>query len=540
MLMLARRHARPIAALAVIALILFMTAPHQGDYWWSEASRNALDGAFFLDLVRALPIHGPKAWAVAYYMQYPALTVGFYPPLMHLALAFAFALFGVTHAAAAAVAILFLLAYLLATYALARRLAPLWAALAAALLLAAAPEIVRWGQQVMLDIPAIALAAWAVALLVRYGITARPRDLVLSAILALAALYTKQTLAPGLLGAALGLLAWRGLPLLRRPHLWITVAITLVLLVPLAWLQLRFAQFNLVSVEHGSFVGMPSQFSAASLRFYFAHLPGMVGWPLLLLAIAGAACLVAQWPTLAPPARGTAIILFAWLAVAWIALTLIAQKEPRHGLPLVVPLPILAAYALTRLAALFRRPQPIAMAAVIASLAAFAWTLSGKPTPVITGIRQAAVEITRLMPAGGRVMLLSNRDGSFIFNVRVLDPARRLTVVRADKLFLDIAVIPALGMHPRGISAAQVAAMMNSYSIAYVVATPDLWTDAPVIRRLGEVLASPQFAPVERIPVTGDAAEHEVVVYRNLGPLAAHPEPIHSDLMGGGVQVSAK
>ncbi len=535
-----RRDALPIAVLAVFAAVLFVTAPHAGDYWWSEAPRNALDGAFFLDLFRAMPIHDPKGWAIGYYMQYPALTVGFYPPVMHLALALAFALFGVGHGVAAAVAILFFFAYLVATYLLARRLAPFWGALAAAVLIAAAPEIVRWGQQVMLDIPAIALASWAVVMLVRYGMSARARDLALSAVLALASLYTKQTLAPGLLGAALGLLAWRGLPVLRRPHLWVIVAVTLVLLVPLVWLQLRFAQFNLVSAEHGSYVGMPTQLSAASLGFYFGHLPAMAGWPLLLLAIAGALCVAVQWRILPPVARGTATIVFAWFAVAWIALTLIAQKETRHGLPLLVPLSILAAYALAQLAAWIRRPQAVGAAALVLSATTFAWTLRGKPTPVITGIHQAAVDVARLMPQGGRVMLLSNRDGSFIFNLRVLDPHRRMTVVRADKLFLDIAVIPALGLHARDLSAAQIGAMMNSYGIAYVVATPGLWADAPVIGRLDGVLASPQFQAVEHIPVTGDAAEREVVVYRNLGALANPPVPIRNDLMGGSVQVSAK
>ena len=85
------------------AVLLFVTAPHHGEFWWSDAPRHALNGVFVKDLIAAMPAH-PGAWAMQYYVQYPALTILFYPPLFYAISAPFYALFGVSHATAIAVA----------------------------------------------------------------------------------------------------------------------------------------------------------------------------------------------------------------------------------------------------------------------------------------------------------------------------------------------------------------------------------------------------------------------------------------------------
>src|SRR5262249_9017708 len=115
--------------------------------------------------------------------------------LLHVALAAGYAVLGITHAAAVVTVSAFFLALLLAAYRLARPLVPPEAALAAAVLLAASPGMLRWGQQIMLDVPALALAAWAMVFLVRYAHTRRSSALAWFAVCAVAAMYTKQTIA---------------------------------------------------------------------------------------------------------------------------------------------------------------------------------------------------------------------------------------------------------------------------------------------------------------------------------------------------------
>ncbi len=80
----------PLVLLAASALLL-ATAPMGGDFWWSDAPRHALNGAFVKDLVAAFPIHDPRGWAVDYYLQYPSLSILFYPPLFYAVEAVMFA-----------------------------------------------------------------------------------------------------------------------------------------------------------------------------------------------------------------------------------------------------------------------------------------------------------------------------------------------------------------------------------------------------------------------------------------------------------------
>ena len=524
--------AASVLALACLALIL--TAPLHGEFLWSESPRNALNGAFIHDLVREMPLQDPVGWAAAYYLRYPSLTILFYPPLLHAALAAFYAAFGVSHAAAMACMGAF--AYALATgvYALARRVASPPAALAGSLLLLASPELVVWGQQVMLEVPMMALAAWGAVFAARYGDRVGEGGangggagwLAAAALFLVAAIYTKQTAAFIAAGSALALLVWRGRALLTRWHVYAVAAVAALALVPLALMQLRFGSFNVTSVVARADMGSPSRLSPAGLAWYAVRLPGMVGWPMLALA-AGAVAGAALRPRWRLP-RGDALMLAGWLLVLYAALGAIDLKETRHGLPLAVPLAVLAAASLERLvppdlAGAAPRARWVAPALSAALLGVVLWRDS---VVGATGYPRAAALVARLAPPQGRVLFSGNRDGAFVFNVRVQPGRGDIAVVRADKLFLDVAIMPQLGLNPREMDEAEIAALLNRIGIGHVVAAvPGAWTEAPVMAAFERVLASPRFEVVGRIPVTGPVGERELVVYRNTGPLSDPPEP---------------
>src|SRR6185437_4221301 len=77
-----------------------ITAPKSDDFFWSDAPRHALNGAFVLDLLRDHPLQNLSVWAMAYCARYPALTILFYPPFFYGVEAAFFAVFGVSHASA--------------------------------------------------------------------------------------------------------------------------------------------------------------------------------------------------------------------------------------------------------------------------------------------------------------------------------------------------------------------------------------------------------------------------------------------------------
>ncbi|MBV8169477.1 MAG: 4-amino-4-deoxy-L-arabinose transferase, partial [Alphaproteobacteria bacterium] len=65
-----------------------------------------------------------------------------------------------------------------------------------------------------------------------------------------------------------------------------------------------------------------------------------------------------------------------------------------------------------------------------------------------------------------------------------------------------------------------------------VVAQAGFWNDLGEMRRLEAVLASPRFEAVARVPITGNVPhdDRELVIYRNLGPVAPPGGAIQLDL----------
>src|SRR5271169_3069224 len=168
--------------LTVAVVLLFETSPRAGDFWWSDAPRHAMDGVFYHDMVRDLPLTHLKRWAMDYYLQYPAITVLFFPPLFALIEAVFFSLFGVSAATAQLTVSVFLLGAALGTYFLVRRWVGRPAALSAALLFIATPIMALWGRQVMLEIPAFAFLIWSCHFFFRYLDDLKSRDLYLAVV----------------------------------------------------------------------------------------------------------------------------------------------------------------------------------------------------------------------------------------------------------------------------------------------------------------------------------------------------------------------
>ncbi|MBX9702349.1 MAG: glycosyltransferase family 39 protein, partial [Acetobacteraceae bacterium] len=282
----------PRELLVVIAVaiagagLLFLSAPRAGEFWWSDAPRHALNGVFLRDLIATLPWRDPAGWAMQYYIQYPALTILFYPPLFYLVSAPFFALFGVSHAVSLGVVMAHAAALAVGMHLLARRFVPPTVALPVALLALAAPGIALWGRQPMLEVPSLAFAVWAMLVLRRYVETPGTARLLLGLLLLLCAIYTKFSAVFLIPVAGLMLLAADPRGTLTRPRHWLAGAAFLLALAPAVVLTLHFGGANLQSVASipDAAVG---KWTLAGWTWYARALPELLGLPLLLAALAG-------------------------------------------------------------------------------------------------------------------------------------------------------------------------------------------------------------------------------------------------------------
>lgn len=515
--------------LLLAVALLFLGAPHGGAFYWSDSPRHALNGVFVKDLVQAHPFADPQGYAYAYYAKYPALTILFYPPLFYALSAPFYALFGVTQEAGLAAVFVHYVALALGAY----RLARLWRtpAMSAvfALLLVLAPEVAFWGRQVMLEVPAFAFLIWSAVHFSLYRQGGKSWRLYAAIVLLVLAMYTKITTAFLVPVYALSLLWQQRLAVLKNRHIYFVSLLALIGLVPLIVLTLKFGQANVQSVA-GVADAEVSRASLAGWLWYLRQMPGQMGWPALLAAIAALAGLVAQWRGQGEKENATGDTLFwaGWLVVGYLFFSAIDLKEARHSIFILPPLWFAIATALDRLPA--PRLSYLLGAAVV--LATAAVTVFWRPVFYVTGYAEAADYIARVAPKDSVVLFSGYRDGAFVFNMRTHGERRDLSTLRADKLLLKVAVRRELGVEQKDYETQQIADMISRNGVHYVVMQPGFWTDLAVMKRFEDVMASAQFEPVKRIPTLSNfpAHEHELIIYRNKGDVANGPIKLELDL----------
>lgn len=506
-------------------LALYATAPLNGDFWWSEAPRNALNGAFIVDFIREFPIHDPVGWAYRYYDRYPALTIFFYPPIFYVFLAVAYALFGVSHAVAQGVESAFVLVAALGAYAVARRFVRPAAAIGVALALAGAPELGLWGRQVMLEAPALAFMVWAAHLTLRYSETGRRGFIYGAVALALAAIYARVDSAFIFEVIMIALYRMEGRRLLRNKHLWIASALFTIGLIPIVVMQLYFGAANVTTVGgENADADLHPATHLESWYYYIGVLPRQLGW-VPAFAVAAA---VGAWAIL-PDRRAVARKLnvpVVWFVFGYFFYGLISLKEPRHTIPLLFPLIVFAFVWIERVSGRWAAYIPPAFGVGVLAATVFFF-----PAPAVNGYREAADYIAANAPRDGLVMFSGLRDGSFIFNLRTHGDRRDLAVWRADKLLLDVAVMRQRGIREIGLDEESIRRRVRDAGVSYVVAQDGFWTDLGVMRRFETVVNGEGFEVAKRIPVTGDSHPEEtgLTIYRVTGPLPPRTqEPLNT------------
>jgi len=521
----------PIADTSSLLLLLaatvafYVTSPLDGAFWWSDAPRHGLNGIFLKDVLVALPVGDPKQFALDWYIRYPALTILFYPPLFYALSAPAFLVFGESHAVAQAMVALHALGLGLGTMALARFWLPPPAALATALILLGLPETGLWGRQVMLEIPGLCWLVWAAVFAVAHARAGRTATLAAACACLLAALYTKLSMVFAAPALAALLLRGRGGMLAER-RTWLAAGAFLAGLVPLMALTLLFGQANVQSVVE--IADTPAtRYSLAGWVWYARALPGMVTWPVLVLAAVGLggslAGRVGTW------ARGERTMLLLWFVLSYLALSFIELKEARHGTILLVPIAVWAAAGLAWVLGLAALPRQVP---ALAAALFLALSLALNPVPRVDGYAEAARRTAALATPQSAVLFSGKRDGSFVFSMRTVSDRPDLVTIRADKILLSVAVRRELGVAQRDYDEATLLERIRDLGVSVVVAQRDFWTDLEAMARLQRVLDGAEFEEVGRIAVAANVPveDRELRIYRLRGEVRPRPANMVIDL----------
>jgi hypothetical protein len=491
-----------VLILAVACALLLATAPYDADFWWQDAPRHALNGAFVKDFLVQFPWRDPVGWAVNYYIRSPALTIMFYPPFFYLAEAVSFAVLGTSAFAAQITVAAFTFILGIACYRLAGRVLPRWSALGVALLFIGAPEIAFWGRQVMLDIPAFASAIFSVVFLVDYLRHGRRRDVYLSAACLTIGIYTKFNVGFLLLPMAIAFAMARRRDALGDRHALIAVLLSALALIPAAYLFLHFGSVNMESVA-----GRPGDLPKNSLAgwlFYARLIPYQLGWLAAGLAAGAALLFAVARPRIAE--SWFVVLMTGWFAIGYLFFSAISVRESRHDLLILFPLALLIGLGVHRVLGKGRLAQAAVMALGLATLG---YSLIFDPVSALTGYRAVADYVALHAPPNAVIVYSGYRDGDFVFDLRTHPERSDITIIRADKLLLRIAVERLRGVGQADYSEAEIAAMLRDYGVSMVVAQKDFWLDLTQMARFAAVLNGPDFARGPAFPLGGTLSSND-------------------------------
>lgn len=427
--------------LGLVAIFVFISSPKQGGFWWSDASRHAMDGAFFYDFFSDFPLNDPIRYAIDFYLRYPALSIGFYPPLFAVAESGLFFLTGPSHFSAQLTVAIFYFLAMAGAYKLSSQWFSRIHAVGFVLLFAGAQQVAFWGRQVMLEIPAYAFLIGSVHYFFRYLNTEKNLFLEISVLLFVLGCYTKLNLVFMAPVFIVFLCVNSKTTALKHRRLWLALLAGGLLLAPLAYITLNFGQTNIGAVVGGQATGELDRFSVENWLYYLNHMPMLLG-PLNAVLIGLS---VAALPKANLRAKHDRLLLWffgAWFVWGYLFFSFIALKEPRHGIFLIFPLLFVAMLIIGRTPARDWLRYGILCFAIFNIVG----TVVFFPAPYVRNHAAAADYVASQLPRGYRVMIHGNWDGNFIFNLWRHRHRRDLAILRSDKFLLNMAVKRSMGV----------------------------------------------------------------------------------------------
>ena len=512
----------------VVAILFVTGAPVDGAFFWADSPRHALNGVFIMDMLKDMPTSDPVGYAYDYYSQFPALTILFYPPLYSFILAPFYAIFGVSQETALLAGFICYCFFASGIYHFARFWLTPFASFGATFILCTAPEIAFWGRQVMLEIPVYAFMVWSAYYLTRYINSNQIKYLYFSSALLVLAAYVKSPVVFISLPYLIILFQNQGFKVFKDKHYYIILALAALSLIPLAYITFEFGQSN-IQAATDSPEAINDTFTLEILSWYLIRIPDQLGWGATVGIFVALAAFI-LWTKNKMNAAKNSSLLILWFVIGYIFYTLIELKLIRFSIHMLLPLALFIGFACDKINEKKAHLGNYFIAIIM--ILTIAETMIARPVEYVAGYNNIVRKVTKLAPKNSNILFSGYRDGSFIFAMRAIGERPDVSTVRSDKLLLRIASRRELGVEEKNYTIEEIDDLIDKLAIHYVVAQPDFWTDLEQMNLLQTLLESDKFKEVERFKMESnyDADEKELVIYKNLGNVAAGPVNIKNEL----------
>lgn len=321
-------------ALSLFSLVLalqFYDHAFRGEFGdYPDEAAHYVTGLMFHDYFAGLRYLHPFQFAENFYLHYPKVAIGHWPPVFYILQSLWTLVFSTSHTS-----LMFLMAVLTTLLgftlyrALAGKVGLLISAVAAAVLLAL-PVVQKQAGMVMADVPVALFSLLAALCFARFLETERARDVLAFGALSTIAILTKGSAFSLALLPPVAIALTRKWRLLRRPALWASAGVVALLCGPWYWFTLRMANAGGWARPHPAL-----GYSIHAVSFYLLELLRVPGWGLAMLVAVG--CVVAITDLHRAPERNGFWAALIALFAGYVALFCIvpAGHEARYILPAI-------------------------------------------------------------------------------------------------------------------------------------------------------------------------------------------------------------
>lgn len=472
-------------------MVLVFLANGSSGLWYPDAPSHALNGVFVKDFVADGGILNPVSYAERYYVQYPSLSVGMYPPIFYVVEAVLYWAFGVCAWAAKLGVLIFSLLGATAFFKLCRFWFSRGTSLACTLLYVLQPVTLFGQRNVMLEMPALALSITAGYFLYRATREAQESTIFLAPLLTALAVLTKQN------AAFLGILwlVWlsitRRWDMVRNRYFLTGAAIGGVLLA--LWMGASLT----VGRSYVAAQLLHRQTWLDNLVYYFESLPEIISYPVIALWVGSLAGF-----TRLRQYDGYRFGL-VWTAGCLLLLLPVKYAETRFAMFIVPGVIITGMHFLRHLLAgmgprgLGGYLRTAAMILIIALHLKPANVFGGRD---IRGFDRAASYVLS-DPDCVSVLYDGYFNSNFVFHMRALDVNREKFVFRASKLIYTSKLQLDLGYSDLVHEVSDFYRLLRSYSIKYIVQEEVDSIGTPANKRIREWLKDCKFRVASEMPL---------------------------------------
>ncbi len=451
-----------------------------------DPPRHMMNGVYFYDLIKNLPLTDPIEYSLQYFARYPALSLGHHPILLGIAEAPFYAVFGVSVFSARLTIAFFMLLAVIMWFLLIRAIYDQSVAFFSSLLFVTTPFVVDFSQVVMTEVPTLSLVILSTYFFYKYCELDKGKYIISFIIAFILSCLSKQTAVFILPVFPIYFLVTKGTRVLitKKGILFVTIA-TLVILT-LITMSFKYSPFSVLWLKKEIFSNIGMSRILHPLKFVWNY---HLSVPVLIFSVISICVSIYRKDK-------RAVFFILWIISLFMLVTLTGAPEPRYAIYWV---PAFCLFAATTINFFQHRLWQTILPIMLLIIICYQFVVSLQlEQDCADGYEQAAnyVVANRM---GQSVLYSSKVDtGYFVFFTRKHNPCKDMVVLRADKMLVT-SLMDQL-VDDRITERKEIYEILQDFGVGYVVVEDQEYESLP-LKWLREEVRTDNFILRKSIPI---------------------------------------